>query len=174
MGQLPQYEHADLGLVDDDDTEDLRKRKAPAATEARREPNPTPRKERLMARVTLDHIIMDARRPTVSDEYTGDVIRVGINETREGDRTHIWATVHDAADDPLVDDAQWEIALSPAGATRLAQRLLGAADILYELDGCLCPDCQTPEENAEAAINEATLEYGVSVDGRLLGRPKSP
>lgn len=25
----------------------------------------------------------------------------------------------------------------------------------------LCPDCQTPEENAEAAINEATLDYAV-------------
>jgi hypothetical protein len=43
------------------------------------------------------------------------------------------------------------------------------------ITGYLCPGCQTPEENAEAVINEATVEYvGVSVDGRLLGRPKSP
>lgn len=32
----PQFDHADLGLVDNDRTEDMRK--APAATEARREP----------------------------------------------------------------------------------------------------------------------------------------
>ena len=25
--------------------------------------------------------------------------------------------------------------------------------------GFLCPDCQTPEENAEAVINEATVDY---------------
>lgn len=25
--------------------------------------------------------------------------------------------------------------------------------------GLLCPDCQTPEENAEAAINDAGLDY---------------
>lgn len=25
--------------------------------------------------------------------------------------------------------------------------------------GLLCPDCQTPEENAEAEINEAGLDY---------------
>jgi hypothetical protein len=41
---LPQYDHADLGLVDDDNTEDMRK--APAATEAfAYEPNPNPQKE---------------------------------------------------------------------------------------------------------------------------------
>jgi hypothetical protein len=31
---LPQQDHADLGLVDDDDTEVLTKRKAPVAPEA--------------------------------------------------------------------------------------------------------------------------------------------
>ena len=25
--------------------------------------------------------------------------------------------------------------------------------------GFLCPNCQTPEENAEAVINEATIDY---------------
>ncbi len=34
----PQEDHADLGLVDDDDTEDMRK--APAATEALRDEQP--------------------------------------------------------------------------------------------------------------------------------------
>ena len=38
--QRPQESHADLGLVDDDQTEDMRK--APAATEARREPTQHP------------------------------------------------------------------------------------------------------------------------------------
>ena len=42
------------------------------------------------------------------------------------------------------------------------------------ITGHLCPNCQTPEENAEAVLNEATLEYGVRVDGRLVGRPKFP
>ena len=36
----------------------------------------------------------------------------------------------------------------------------------------LCPDCQTPEENAEAAINEAMLDYGHDAEGRVRGRPK--
>lgn len=38
--------------------------------------------------------------------------------------------------------------------------------------GILCPRCQTPEENAEAVINEATTEYGVDGIGRLVGRSK--
>jgi hypothetical protein len=33
----------------------------------------------------------------------------------------------------------------------------------------LCPDCQTPDENAEAAINEATTDYGHLPDGRVIG-----
>lgn len=37
----------------------------------------------------------------------------------------------------------------------------------------ICPGCQTPLENAEAAINEATTVYGVLGDGRLIGRPKA-
>jgi hypothetical protein len=36
----------------------------------------------------------------------------------------------------------------------------------------LCPDCQTPEEDAEAAVNEATLEYGIDSTGAVRGRPK--
>ena len=31
--------------------------------------------------------------------------------------------------------------------------------------GHLCPNCQTPEENAEAAVNEATLAYSRGDDG---------
>ncbi|GAA4668526.1 hypothetical protein [Gordonia humi] len=38
----------------------------------------------------------------------------------------------------------------------------------------ICPTCQTPEDNAEAEINEATIEYiGVTPDGRIYGRPKA-
>ncbi|GGG50806.1 hypothetical protein GCM10011374_11780 [Kocuria dechangensis] len=36
----------------------------------------------------------------------------------------------------------------------------------------LCPDCQSPEENAEAAINEAMLHYGRDSFGRCLAMPK--
>lgn len=36
----PQEAHADLGLIDDDNTEILTKRKAPAATEALQNDNP--------------------------------------------------------------------------------------------------------------------------------------
>lgn len=39
------------------------------------------------------------------------------------------------------------------------------------ITGLLCDRCQTPEENAEAAIHEATMEYTVT-GGRLAGRPK--
>ena len=37
----------------------------------------------------------------------------------------------------------------------------------------VCPTCQTPEENAEAEINIATLHYGVDALGRLVGRPRT-
>lgn len=39
--------------------------------------------------------------------------------------------------------------------------------------GVLCPQCQSPEENAEAILNEATLTYlGTDPFGRLIARPK--
>lgn len=38
--------------------------------------------------------------------------------------------------------------------------------------GYLCPDCQTPEENAEAEINLATTEYFTGPFGRVHGRLK--
>lgn len=38
--------------------------------------------------------------------------------------------------------------------------------------GYLCPGCQTPEENAEAEVNQATLDYAVRADGRAIGVPK--
>lgn len=39
--------------------------------------------------------------------------------------------------------------------------------------GFLCPGCQTPEENAEAEINSATLDYeGADAFGFLRARPK--
>lgn len=37
----------------------------------------------------------------------------------------------------------------------------------------VCSDCQTPLENAEAVINEATLDYGTDGSGRLLAKPKA-
>ena len=36
----------------------------------------------------------------------------------------------------------------------------------------LCPTCQTPAENAEATINEATLDYEVDAHGVSRARPK--
>ena len=36
----------------------------------------------------------------------------------------------------------------------------------------LCPACQTPEENAEAEINAATLNYSTDAFGRNIGTPK--
>jgi hypothetical protein len=39
--------------------------------------------------------------------------------------------------------------------------------------GLLCPDCQTPEENAKAEVKAATLVYGVDRFGRLAGRPRT-
>lgn len=38
--------------------------------------------------------------------------------------------------------------------------------------GLVCPKCLTAEENAEAVINEATIDYSTDEDGRLLGKPK--
>lgn len=38
--------------------------------------------------------------------------------------------------------------------------------------GYICPTCQTPEQNAEAEINEATLDYGRDGSGRVTGKPK--
>ncbi len=39
------------------------------------------------------------------------------------------------------------------------------------LTGFLCPDCQTPEENAEAEINAATMTpVGIDEAGRAWGR----
>lgn len=36
----------------------------------------------------------------------------------------------------------------------------------------LCPACQTPEENAEALINEATINYSQDASGRVRGHAK--
>jgi len=41
--------------------------------------------------------------------------------------------------------------------------------------GYLCPSCQSPKENAEAQINESTIDYSTgAVDqfGRLWAKPK--
>lgn len=39
--------------------------------------------------------------------------------------------------------------------------------------GFLCPACQTPQENAEAVINEATLDYGLDSTHRVTGAPRT-
>jgi hypothetical protein len=39
------------------------------------------------------------------------------------------------------------------------------------ITGLHCPSCQTPEEHAEAAINEATLDFAV-INGRLSAVPR--
>ena len=39
------------------------------------------------------------------------------------------------------------------------------------ITGLLCPSCQTPEENAEAAIHGATLDFAI-INGRLSAVPK--
>lgn len=36
----------------------------------------------------------------------------------------------------------------------------------------LCPDCQTPEEQAAAEVNDALLEYKKDDQGRMMGRRK--
>jgi hypothetical protein len=57
----------------------------------------------------------------------------------------------------------------------------GAADCLEwngtlkdgRVVGVLCPNCQTDAEYLEAAINEATLTYGIDQYGRHYGVPKT-
>ncbi len=39
--------------------------------------------------------------------------------------------------------------------------------------GLVCPICQSAEENAEAVINEATIDYGRDQLGRLTGKAKA-
>ena len=39
--------------------------------------------------------------------------------------------------------------------------------------GYLCPDCQTPDENAEAEFNAATLNYSRDSQGRVVARVKT-
>ncbi|KKB98576.1 hypothetical protein [Mycolicibacter arupensis] len=38
--------------------------------------------------------------------------------------------------------------------------------------GLICPGCQSPAENAEAIIHEATLDYGLDEFGRMVARVK--
>ena len=58
---------------------------------------------------------------------------------------------------------------------RCSRRYRGAGDWNMNVRsgvvvGLLCPGCQTPEENAEAEINLATIDYGQDENGRLTGR----
>lgn len=36
----------------------------------------------------------------------------------------------------------------------------------------ICPACQTAEQNAEAEINAATIEYETNAFGQLIEKPK--
>ncbi|UUE19877.1 hypothetical protein [Microbacterium sp. J1-1] len=47
-----------------------------------------------------------------------------------------------------------------------------AAFIQGAVAGFICPTCQTPEENAEAEINEATLTYKIDAFGRTIATTK--
>jgi len=40
------------------------------------------------------------------------------------------------------------------------------------ITGFLCPSCQTPEENAEAEVNQAMLNYRVDSFGRIRAEAK--
>lgn len=51
----------------------------------------------------------------------------------------------------------WNGVLNPAG----------------ELVGLLCPDCQTPEEDAEATIRDATEDVAIGPDGTAILRPQA-
>jgi hypothetical protein len=49
-------------------------------------------------------------------------------------------------------------------------------NVIYDqraIRGYLCPACQTPEENAEAEIKEATLSYFRDSEGHVLARPET-
>lgn len=68
--------------------------------------------------------------------------------------------------------------MSVVKCSRCSRRYRGHGDWNYTLEngvivGVLCPDCQTPEENVEAAINESTLTYGRDPFGRVVGKPKA-
>jgi hypothetical protein len=41
-----------------------------------------------------------------------------------------------------------------------------------DIVGYVCSDCQTPEENAEAEIRYATLDYRCDAFGNITTRPK--
>lgn len=36
----------------------------------------------------------------------------------------------------------------------------------------VCPNCQTPEQSAEAEINLATIDYATDAYGRVVGKTK--
>ena len=62
--------------------------------------------------------------------------------------------------------------------SRCRRRYRGSGDWNFTMKAgvavaVLCPACQTPEENAEAVINESTLVYGVdATKGRPVARAK--
>lgn len=66
----------------------------------------------------------------------------------------------------------------PTHCERCARRYRnrGAWNCVFRAGACialLCPRCQTPEENAEAEINEATLDYFVLPNGRVAASAKA-
>lgn len=67
--------------------------------------------------------------------------------------------------------------IAHAACNRCGRPLDGAGEWTLEtrygvVVAVICPDCQTPEENAEAVIRDSTLDYLSTRDGRIIGRPK--
>lgn len=71
--------------------------------------------------------------------------------------------------------------LRAATCSRCAKRFRRARDpeawnLVFDrglVIGVLCSHCQSPEENAEAEINAATLDYGVNAFGFPTSAPKA-
>jgi hypothetical protein len=72
---------------------------------------------------------------------------------------------------------QWAVMAKVQRCERCKKRYRGSGDWNAtvrggKVVGVLCPDCQTPDENAEAVVNQATLVYGRNAEGQVIGRPK--
>jgi hypothetical protein len=72
---------------------------------------------------------------------------------------------------------QWAVMAKVQKCERCKKRYRGSGDWNAnlrggEVVGVLCPDCQTPAENAEAVVNQATLVYGRDASGQHIAQPK--
>jgi hypothetical protein len=66
----------------------------------------------------------------ITDAYTGDVIAVRVEQTREGDRKLIWLTVHKPGDNPAFDEPIRKIGLDFEAARQLTGELYDARSAL--------------------------------------------